>query len=99
MCMHTYVPNVATESRNSTPAVLKLRVTSENSASYTLSLFLRSQSPPSSQRRFTLSRLRFKDCHSPKAMSALQQACRLGQRWVVVTVHSDLPPIRVAGNQ
>ena len=67
----TYAPKVAVESRKSSPAFLKSLVTIRKSASYTLSLFLRSQSPPSSHSFLALSICCFTECQSPKAISDL----------------------------
>jgi len=69
--VETYAPKVAVESKKSSPAFLKSLVTIRKSASYTLSLFLRSQSPPSSHSFLALSICCFTECQSPKAISDL----------------------------
>ena len=60
------------ESRKRVEARLKSRVLIAYSASYTLSRFLRSQSPPSSHCRVALAMLALAACQSPLAMSCLQ---------------------------
>lgn len=76
--VETYAPKVAVESRKSSPAFLKSLVTSKKSASYTLSLFLRSQSPPSSHSFLALSICCFTECQSPNAISDLPH-CKAAQ--------------------
>ena len=78
--VETYAPKVAVESRKSSPAFLKSLVTIRKRASYTLSLFFRSQSPPSSHSFLALSICCFTECQSPKAISDLPhcEAAQLG---------------------
>lgn len=63
--------NVAMESRNSWAARLKSRVANKKMASYTFSLFFRSQSPPSAISSWALFSLSFNSLHSPAAMCIL----------------------------
>lgn len=66
---------VAMESRRSPAAPARSRVARRKVASYTLSRFLRSQSPPFSHSSAAAFRPAFTACQSPAAMSSLCRIC------------------------